>query len=125
MTGLKPGQEYVLRVSAGNSQGRATAVTLSHLTPIDIAEKRLSKTPNATTGYGVLPTVLGILAGVVCMVLLCCVLLVLLLKARSNGRRKEKHATKITLDEPAEDSVAIKSDGEPDVILVSEGKKKL
>lgn len=63
VTGLKAGQEYVLRVSAGNSQGRAPAVTLSHLTPIDIAEKRLSKTPAETGALGFLPTALGILAG--------------------------------------------------------------
>ena len=58
-------------------------------------------------------------AGVSCMVLLCCLVLVVFLKARAGHSRKLPLSTKLSLDDATEESAAIKSDSEPDVVLVS------
>ncbi|KAF2364547.1 CD80-like immunoglobulin C2-set, partial [Trinorchestia longiramus] len=118
--GLKPGLEYLLRVTASNSQGSAEPVTMTHLTPIDIAEKRLSKNPSNIGGVGV-PTALGVMGGVACVLLLCCFMMVMLLRNRNAGaRRASQISTKLSMDgrSPDEDC-KIKSDQDPDVILVS------
>lgn len=119
VTGLNPGKEYTLLVSARNSQGETKPVTLKHLTPIDIAEKRLSKTLS-DTGVGV-PTAIGVLAGVGSVLVVCCILTVVLVKLRavSNSRRRRLHSTKMGVSETSEDDGCFKSDGEPDVVLTT------
>lgn len=124
VTGLKPGVEYRLRVTASNSQGSAEPVIMTHLTPIDIAEKRLSKSPSNVGGVEV-PTALGVMAGVVAVVLLCCVMMVVLLKLRNSSAatRTSQISTKLNIDDQTNDeSCQLKPDKDPDVILVSTGE---
>ncbi|XP_018011209.1 nephrin [Hyalella azteca] len=120
VTGLKPGLEYLLRVTAKNSQGSADAVTMTHLTPIDIAEKRLSKSPSNVGGVGV-PTALGVMGGVASVLLLCCLMMVMLLKVRNSGAgRAMQQKAKLDMDaQDVQDHCKLKPDREPDVILIS------
>ena len=85
VTGLKPGQEYILDISASNSQGSAPSITITHLTPIDIAEKRLSKNPGEIGGVGV-PTYVGVLVGVLSVLLICCITACIMVKVGNNLR---------------------------------------
>ncbi|KAA0192602.1 hypothetical protein HAZT_HAZT007784, partial [Hyalella azteca] len=122
VTGLKPGKEYTLHVIASNSQGETKPVTLRHLTPIDIAEKRLSKTLTET-GVGV-STAIGVLVGVGSVLLLCCVMSVVLFKARAATNMRKLQATQMEVSERNDDDDAcFKSDSEPDVILTTAQSK--
>ena len=82
VTGLKPGKEYTLEVTAINSQGESDPMAITHLTPIDIAEKRLSKTPGDDGSFPV-QTFVGVLVGVLSVFFLCCIMAVITIKVSS------------------------------------------
>ena len=124
VTGLKPGMEYLLSVTSANSQGSAAPTIITHLTPIDIAEKRLSKSPSGESGIG-FPAAIGVLAGALSVLALCCVLVVFVVRGRnSHHNRTKTPVTKLSIDErTTEDN--LKNDQDPDVILVSAGTVQL
>ncbi|KAF2368753.1 Immunoglobulin-like domain [Trinorchestia longiramus] len=121
VTGLKPGKEYTLQVIASNSQGETKPVTLKHLTPIDIAEKRLSKTLTETA-VGV-STAVGVFAGVGSVLLLCCIMTAVLFKVRASSNSRRFQSTQMDVSDAADDDGCFKSDGEPDVILTTASSK--
>ena len=87
---LSPGNDYLIRVTASNSQGDAQTVTLPYFVPIDIAEKRLSLTTKEETPEqsdlvnmaGILPTLLGIFMGAVGSLIILSLVIFLLRKRR-------------------------------------------
>ena len=117
VTGLLPGTEYLLAVSANNSQGLAPIVNLNYVTPIDIAEKRLSAdaasengssknsdTVNNNTVKEILIIVFGVVGGVIFCVIAVLVAIKVHSLVRASGHGKAKVTYRRTPSEPAEEN---------------------
>ncbi|KAG7170492.1 Neural cell adhesion molecule 1-like 3 [Homarus americanus] len=97
VTGLAPGTEYHLAVVASNAQGDAKPTVLVHLTPIDVAEKRMSATTPGSSGsvqLVLLSPIVGVVVGVVASLLVCSAVVVVIVRARCAARGRHTH-TKI------------------------------
>ncbi|XP_071513724.1 protein turtle-like isoform X2 [Panulirus ornatus] len=131
VTGLAPGTEYHLAVVATNSQGDATPTILVHLTPIDVAEKRMSAAAaGASGGPGkiTLTPIVGVLVGLVASLLVCSAVVIVVVRSR-HARAHHAH-TKIVYDQATPITKAGEDEGGaaelqqlqqergPDIILV-------
>ena len=131
VTGLAPGTEYQMSIYASNSQGDAEPVSLIHLTPIDIAEKRLSadaaggsQGPNGIFTVPVLAVILGLTGSL----LLSCIVVIIVVRLRHTSANQNHPHTKLLYDKSSS-QIANRDDGgflqrkkDPDVILVNSGK---
>ncbi|XP_042219502.1 neural cell adhesion molecule 1-A-like [Homarus americanus] len=126
VTGLAPGTEYHLAVVASNAQGDAKPTVLVHLTPIDVAEKRMSATTPGSSGsvqLVLLSPIVGVVVGVVASLLVCSAVVVVIVRARCAARGRHTH-TKIVYDEnkgDGRDPLHQQQPG-PDIILVKDVK---
>lgn len=135
VTGLAPGTEYHLAVVASNSQGDATPTVLVHITPIDVAEKRLSAAAAGASGGALqvvtLTPLVGVLVGLVASLLVCSAVVVVVVRGR-HARTHHTH-TKIVYNQATPVPKATDEDGDadlqqlqqergPDIILVKGGE---
>ena len=131
VTGLAPGTEYHMTIIASNSQGDSEAYSLFHLTPIDIAEKRLSAdAANGSQSAGDFLTsvpVLSVILGLSGALLVSCVIVLVVVRLRHSSANQDHPHTKLLYDKPSSQS-SCRDDGgflqrkkDPDVILVSTG----
>lgn len=90
VTGLAPGTEYLLVILASNSQGVAPPARVVHLTPIDIAEKRLSAAAaEGDKSHPNIGSVVAVVSGVIAALLLCFILLGIVVKLRLKRGQRE------------------------------------
>lgn len=129
VTSLKPGTEYVLRITASNAQGTTSAVVFNHFTPIDIAEERMSASAAGGETNVLLPSesLIAIGCGVVTAIFLTLGVLLGVQRLRIT-RRRGRHPAPVTRVSEEEIQSSFADDGSqattpsPDVVLASDGE---
>ncbi|CAL4082879.1 unnamed protein product, partial [Meganyctiphanes norvegica] len=129
ITGLEPGTEYALIITAHNTQGASDADIMTFHTPIDVAEKQTSAIAAAPGEFVSWTVIVGILMGVIVSVTICSIAVVILVRTKLASQSHVNTETKVFYDKSAPDvshnecGLSQEESG-PDIILIKGGSSE-